>query len=149
MSVLALSTAPAAGAALQQHEEITLIAGVGIVGDRHAGHRRSVTIVCSGELADAAAELRVESIDGVPTRRNIVVDAPALPRTHGTVFRIGDVGFEVWRDCAPCELMNETFGDGAKDALQQRCGISATVVTDGIIRVGDPIDFDAPPSPTS
>ena len=81
----------------------------------------------------------MERIDGVSTRRNIVVDLDRLPRTHGTRFRIGETELEVWRDCAPCNLMNEFFGDGAREALQQRCGISAAVVTGGVIRVGDSV----------
>jgi MOSC domain-containing protein YiiM len=141
--VRALTTAADFGAPLVAHDEITLVAGVGITGDRHAGRRRQVTIVCTGELAEAAALHGVDAIDGVATRRNIVVDTPSLPRTHGAVFRIGAVEFAVWRDCAPCELMDETFGAGAKDALRNRCGISATVVTGGTIRVGDRVSVMA------
>ena len=135
--VRALTTAGDYGAPLESHTEITVVADVGITGDRHAGKRRQVTIVCTGELAEAATLHGVDAIDGVATRRNIVVDAPTLPRTHGTPFRIGAVEFEVWRDCAPCELMDEVFGVGAKDALRDRCGISATVITGGAIRLGD------------
>ncbi|WP_394935349.1 MOSC domain-containing protein [uncultured Ilumatobacter sp.] len=142
-NVLALTTAPSYGANLVSHDAITLIAGErgGVEGDRHIGQRRAVSIVCTGELAVAAAEHGVERIDGVSTRRNIVVDLDRLPRTHGTRFRIGETELEVWRDCAPCNLMNEFFGDGAREALQQRCGISAAVVTGGVIRVGDSIQF--------
>ncbi len=137
MTVLALTTAPRYGDDLVEHDSITLITDVGIDGDRHAGKKRQVTVVCTGELAEAATEHGVEAIDGVATRRNIVVDAPSLPRAHGTPFSIGDVEFEVWRDCAPCELMDQTFGDGAKHALRNRCGIAATVVAGGVIRLGD------------
>ena len=136
-SVLSITTAATDGAPLESHDAVDVVAGVGIVGDRHAGRRRQVTIVCTGELAEAASLHGLDAIDGTATRRNIVVATPALPRTHGTPFRIGDVEFEVWRDCAPCELMDEFFGDGAKDALRQRCGISATVTSPGTIRVGD------------
>ena len=137
--VLALTTAPAYGADLVHHQSITLIEGFGIEGDRHAGKRRAVTIVCTGELAKAAADHGVESIDGVATRRNIVVDIPELPRIHGTRFSIGEVEFQVWRDCAPCNLMDEFFGHGAQVALKQRAGISASVIAGGIISTGDSI----------
>lgn len=141
--VLALTTAPSYGADLVSHDAITLIDGEsgGIEGDRHIGQRRAVTVVCTGELAKAAAEHGVDLIDGVATRRNIVVDLDELPRTHGTRFTIGETELEVWRDCAPCNLMDEFFGDGAREALQQRCGISATVVTGGVIRVGDSVQL--------
>lgn len=141
--VLALTTAPGYGAELERHDTITLIAGKtgGIEGDRHIGKRRAVTVVFTGELVAAAALHGVESIDGVTTRRNIVVDLPALPREHGARFTIGATELEVWRDCAPCELMDEFFGDGARQALRQRCGISATAITGGTINVGDQITF--------
>ena len=142
-TVLALTTASAYGADLEGHAAITLVAGEagGIEGDRHIGKRRAVTVVCTGELAAGATEHGVDSIDGVATRRNIVVDLDTLPREHGTRFTIGATELEVWRDCAPCELMNEFFGDGARQALQERCGISATVISGGTINVGDPITF--------
>ena len=136
--VRALTTASAHGAELDERAEIDLVTNVGIIGDRHAGKRRQVTVVCTGELTEAAALHGVDHIDGARTRRNIVVDTPALPRTHGAVFRIGAVEFAVWRDCAPCELMDEFFGPGAKKALRERCGISATVTSGGTVRLGDP-----------
>lgn len=141
-AVRSLTTAAVYGAPLDEHTEIELVAGVGIVGDRHAGKRRQVTIVCTGELAEAAALHGVDAIDGAATRRNIVVDTATLPRTHGTAFRVGDVGFEVWRDCAPCELMDDLFGPGARTALRERCGISATVTSGGTIRLGDHLVVD-------
>ena len=141
-TVRALTTAAGHGAELDAHTEIDLLTGIGIIGDRHAGKRRQVTIVWTGELAEAAALHGVDHIDGERTRRNIVVDTPTLPRTHGTTFRIGAVEFAVWRDCAPCELMDEFFGPGAKDALRERCGISATVTSGGTIRLGDRFTLD-------
>jgi MOSC domain-containing protein YiiM len=141
--VLALSTAPSYGADLVSHDAITLVDGAlgGIEGDRHIGQRRAVTVVCTGELAQAAAEHGIDSIDGFTTRRNIVVELDELPRAHGTRFTIGETELEVWRDCAPCTLMDEFFGDGARRALRQRCGISATVIRGGVIRVGDAFEL--------
>ncbi len=142
--VLALTTAPDYGADLERHGEITLVAtdgdqAGGIVGDRHLGKLRSVTVVCTGELAAAAVDYGIDQFDAVSTRRNIVVDLEMLPREHGARFSIGNTELAVRRDCAPCNLMDEFFGDGAKEALRQRCGISASVITGGAIRVGDPV----------
>lgn len=138
--VLALATAPAHGAELVEHGEIRLVEGVGIDGDRHAGKLRQVTVICTGELDKAAAE-HGTTIDAVTTRRNIVVDLDELPRTHGTVFTIGETELTVWRDCAPCSLMNDFFGDGAREALHLRAGISATVTRGGTVRIGDTMRF--------
>lgn len=141
-TVVALTRASEHGAPLQRRDSLSLLAGRGIEGDRNIGKHRQVTVVCTGELAKAAVDHGVDSIDGVTTRRNIVVDTDSLPREHGTSFSIGEVELEVWRDCAPCELMNEFFGDGAKSALRERCGISATVTRGGTIRIGDAIRIE-------
>jgi len=138
--VVALTTAPTHGAELKTQDEIRLVEGVGIEGDRHAGKLRQVTLICTGELSKAAAEHGAH-IDAVRTRRNIVVDLDELPRTHGTVLTIGETELTVWRDCAPCSLMDDFFGDGARRALQQRAGVSATVTRGGIVRLGDMIQF--------
>ena len=142
-TVLALTTPPADGAELISQDTVTLVAGAqgGIEGDRHIGRRRAVTVVCTGELAAAAIEHGVDSLDAIATRRNIVVDLDELPRQHGTRFTIGGTELEVWRDCAPCNLMDGFFGDGAQHALRNRCGISATVINGGVVNVGDPIHF--------
>lgn len=136
-AVLALGTAPTYGAAITEHDALTLISDVGIEGDRHAGKKRAVSIVCIGELARAATDFGNQQFDGLRTRRNIVVDLDELPRTHGARFTIGKVELAVWRDCAPCNLMDEIFGDGAQAALRQRAGITASVVLGGIVRLGD------------
>ncbi|MFT7503327.1 MAG: MOSC domain-containing protein YiiM [Gammaproteobacteria bacterium] len=136
-TVLALGTAPSYGAAITEHDALTIITDSGVEGDRHAGKKRAVSIVCTGELARAATDFGIEQFDGLQTRRNIVVDLDELPRTHGTRFTIGEVELAVWRDCAPCNLMDEIFGDGAQVALRQRAGITASVVRGGIVRLGD------------
>ena len=137
--VLALGSAPTYGAAIVEHDALTLLTDIGIEGDRHAGKRRAVSIVCTGELARAAAEFGCEGFDALSTRRNIVVDLDELPRVHGTEFSIGEARLAVWRDCAPCSLMDEIFGEGAQAALRQRAGITASVVQGGAVRLGDVI----------
>jgi MOSC domain-containing protein YiiM len=37
--------------------------------------------------------------------------------------------------------MNEVFGDGAKEALGRRAGVSTQVITGGVIRVGDRVEI--------
>ena len=96
-------------------------------------------MVATGELAEAAAALGVDSIVDGSTRRNLTIDVGSIPRKHGTRIQIGEVTLAVWRDCAPCELMEQTVGPGARAALKDRAGVSATVVKGGVIAVGDPV----------
>jgi hypothetical protein len=57
-TVLALGTAPSYGAAITEHDALTIITDSGVEGDRHAGKKRAVSIVCTGELARAASVVR-------------------------------------------------------------------------------------------
>jgi MOSC domain-containing protein YiiM len=127
------------GAELQSVESVVAVAGMGLVGDRNYGTVRNVTIVCDGELSAAAVDLGVNAVPPGATRRNVTVTLDALPRRHGTKIQLGDVQVEVWRDASPCEVMEESVGPGAREALRGRAGISATVTEGGTIRVGDPV----------
>ena len=136
-TVKAIHIAPEYGSPVESVDEIAAVAGKGLEGDRYFGSTRQVTLIATGELNDAAAELGYDRIDAGSTRRNITVDLPSLPRTHGSRIEVGEVVFEVWRDCAPCEVMEDTVGIGAKAALKARAGVSATVVNGGTVALGD------------
>jgi MOSC domain-containing protein YiiM len=142
MHVTAIHISPNYGDPTISVQEAIAVAGQGLEGDRYFGKTRQVTLVATGELAKAAAELGVDVIEDGATRRNITVVADALPRQHGSVIQVGEVQLKVWRDCTPCEVMETAVGPGAKLALKDRAGVSATVVTGGRIRPGDPVLFD-------
>ena len=123
--------------------EVRAIEGKGLEGDRYLGTIRNVTLVAEGELAAAADRLGYPINPG-STRRNITVDIDRLPRTTGTLIRIGEATLSVWRDCPPCERMHETVGPRAREALAGQSGIAAQVVEGGMIRVGDPVHIKDP-----
>jgi MOSC domain-containing protein YiiM len=138
-TVTAIHIAHAYGKPVEAVDEIEAVVGKGLRGDRYYGNRRQVTIVATGELAAAAAQLGTDAIGDGATRRNITVDLPSLPRAHGTRIEIGAVALEVWRDCTPCEVMESSVAPGACAALEGRAGVSATVVEGGVIRTGDTV----------
>lgn len=135
-TVTAIHIAPEYGRPVELVERVEAVAGKGLRGDRYFGSRRQVTLVATGELEAAAAQLGVEGIVEGATRRNITVDLPSLPRAHGTRIEIGETVLAVWRDCAPCEVMETSVGPGARSALRDRAGVSATVLEGGAIEVG-------------
>ncbi len=136
-----LSIAPDYGASTRSVDSVVAVEGKGLEGDRYLGTTRQVTIVCDGELQQAADALGLESIPAGATRRNITVSVSELPRTHGTRITVGEVELTVWRDCAPCEVMETAVGEGAREALRNRAGVSATVSRGGTIKVGDPVSI--------
>lgn len=143
-TVKAIHIATEYGKPVEPVTETQAVMGKGLRGDRYFGTRRQVTVVATGELEEAASELGRDSIVEGATRRNITVEAEALPRSHGARIEIGEVVLAVWRDCAPCEVMETVVGPGARNALKARAGVSATVVQGGTIQVGDPVRIGQP-----
>ena len=143
-TVAAIHIASEHGGPVEPVAEVEAVEGKGLLGDRYFGTRRQVTIVATGELDTSAVQLGADRIVDGTTRRNITVDLPSLPRAHGERIEIGETVLEVWRDCAPCEVMEETVGPGALAALRGRAGVSATVTRGGIIRVGDRVRLGRP-----
>jgi len=125
-------------------DEVVAETGKGLVGDRYHGARhRQVSV----QSLDALAE--VEARYGAPvsahlTRRNLTLSHGAVPRTPGSLVRIGDVLLEVVRVAAPCKLLDDTIGRGAQEALRHRGGSVFRVLEGGTIRVGDPVSLEEP-----
>lgn len=122
-------------------EEVTFTAGKGIPGDRYENSRhRHVTIQSQSDLDEASAALGTP-IDPPATRRNITISTGSVPAKPGQRLRIGTVQFEVVRIAAPCKLLDDTIGDGARTALRRRAGSVFRVLTGGTIKLRDPVDL--------
>ena len=132
-----ISIAGESGAPLTPLSEVEAITGVGLLGDRHAENAaRQVSIQSIEELAMASERLGRE-IAPDQTRRNITIDAGALPRTRGQRLHLGEAELEVFSDAPPCALMTELIGKGARPALKKLAGIHCRVINGGTIRIGD------------
>jgi MOSC domain-containing protein YiiM len=142
--LIAIRVTPEYGADLESPTEALLIEDHGIEGDRYAGTVRQVTLISTRSAAVASAEFGAP-IDAASTRRNLVIEADEIPSKHGTGITIGDAALTVWRECAPCELMDAIFGEGARQALKRRTGVSARGVSGGTIHVGDPVTVATKP----
>jgi MOSC domain-containing protein YiiM len=150
--LVAIYTAPAAGASVRAMTEVEAVAGRGLAGDRYAagegsfsrwpGKGRDVTLISADELEAAGAEFGVDLAEG-QHRRNLVVEGVPLEDLRGVPFRIGGVAFEGVRLCAPCKyLVRVTGQDRIFDALVKRGGLRASVLDSGSLRVGDPVSWD-------
>lgn len=127
---------------MREVEAAEVEAGRGIVGDRYHGTRhRHVTVQSAESLAEAGAAYGAE-VPAALTRRNLTVDAGAVPRQPGTRIRVGPVLLEVVRVAAPCKLLDDTIGRGAQEALRRRAGSVCRVLEGGTITVGDEVDLE-------
>ena len=140
--VVALQIALAARMDQRSVDEVEIRDGHGITGDRyeHARHRQ-VTVQTLEEIALAEAE-HGAPINPFHTRRNITVDAGLLDRTPGARATFTNpagevVELEVVRDAAPCKLLEDDIGRGAKLAMHKRAGVVYRTISGGRVTIGD------------
>ena len=112
----------------------------GLIGDRFSGApgaARQVTLIQKEHLHAVASVLGTEDVDPALLRRNIVVAGINLLALKKQRFRIGEAVLEATGNCQPCSLMEKQLGPGGYNAMRGHGGITATVRTRGMIRVGD------------
>lgn len=149
---------------------ITLVAGVGVEGDAHAGatvkHRsrvardptqpnlRQVHLLHRELLEElAAAGFRVGPGQIGENILTAGLDLLALPTD--TILRIGTAAIRVTGLRNPCVqldrfqpgLMAATLGRDQDGHLIRKAGIMGVVVTGGVVQAGDQIEMVLPPAP--
>ena len=141
MRVVALHIAPASRLPMMSVASVEADAGRGLVGDRYHGSRHRHVTVQSAEALDLAAAQHGSAIGPGSTRRNITISAGEVPSRPGDGLTIGSVVLEVVRIAAPCKLLDDVIGDGARISLRRRAGSVCRILTSGTIAVGDPVTF--------
>jgi MOSC domain-containing protein YiiM len=124
-------------------QEATLVADKGVEGSVDRSRRRQVSLLESEAWAACMAELGVDK-DPAGRRANILLSGITLSHTRGRVLIIGDARLTIGGELTPCERMDEVT-PGLREALQPdwRGGVFAQVLTGGVIRVGDAVEWDA------
>jgi MOSC domain-containing protein YiiM len=131
---------PARGVDMIELDAAELIIGKGLEGDRFNGRvdsPRQVTLIQYEHLAVIAACTGHEHISPTLLRRNIVVSGINLLALKNKVFRLGNCKLEMTGLCHPCSKMEKYLGAGGYNAMRGHGGITAKVLTEGIIRSGD------------
>jgi len=137
-----IGTRPARRAALKTPHEISVDPELGIVGDRYAGRsgKRQLTLVQAEHAAVIAALTGRDPTDPeaifMLLRRNLAVSGLNVAALVRQRFTIGDVVAETTGLAHPCSRMEEAFGPGGYNAVRGHGGITARVLTGGVIRVG-------------
>ena len=121
-------------------EAVRILEG-GLEGDhRDKPGPRAVTLIQDEHLAAVASICGMGALDPALLRRNIAVSGINLLALRGRRFRIGAAVLEATDICAPCSRMEEALGRGGYNAMRGHGGITASVFTPGIVRVGDSVD---------
>ena len=137
--VQSIHIAQARNMAMRSIDAVEAEEGVGLVGDRYHGSKhRHVSVQSVEDLAEAAAEFGAPIAHDL-TRRNVTVRGFEIPTKPGERIRINGVLLEVVRIAAPCKLLDDDLGRGAKTALRRRAGTIFRLLSSGTISVGDPV----------
>lgn len=123
----------------------------GLVGDRYfagngtfsemepKGPGRELTLIESEVLAALESECGL-GLTAAAVRRNLVTEGIRLNDLVGVQFRIGEVLIEGIRLCPPCTHLDKVTGMNLLQPLTNKGGLRASILSDGVIRVGDAIE---------
>ncbi|MFN9720518.1 MAG: MOSC domain-containing protein [Planctomycetota bacterium] len=123
-------------------EFVEIVRG-GIRGDHHCRptrpSRRQVTLIQAEHLPVVASLMSRTEIRPELLRRNVVVSGINLSALRYMRFRIGTAVLEGSGPCPPCSRMEENLGPGGYAAMVNHGGITAIVITEGHILLGDTV----------
>ncbi len=137
--VQAIYISPARKIPMKQVESVEAEEGKGLIGDRYHGTKhRHVSVQSLEDLAEAEAAFESPIAHDL-TRRNITVSGIDIPTKPGNRITIKGVLLEAVRIAAPCKLLDDDIGVGAKTALRRRAGTIFRLLSSGTITVGDPV----------
>ncbi len=147
-SVISLCITLAARAPMVAVREVRAVPGKGLEGDRYymgagtwsgrGGPDREVTLI---EIEAIEALHRDYGVTLAPedARRNIITRGITLNHLVGRTFRVGEVSMRGVRLCEPCSHLEGLTQRGILRGLVHRGGLRAQILTDGTIRIGDPV----------
>lgn len=148
--IVSINISESSGVAPTELEQVQLIAGKGIVGDRNykdnADPETQITLIEEEQVARFNDDTGF-SITAPQTGRNIVTRGISLNELIGKEIKLGDVTIKGEELCDPCNTLGGRLSTpnvpppAVVKALVNRGGLRASILTDGIIRKGDSITY--------
>jgi MOSC domain-containing protein YiiM len=139
--------ASAAKAPMQAVNQVAAIPGAGLQGDRYFLKQGTFY---KPEPDFELTLIEVEAIEAIKreynldlgageARRNVVTRGVPLNHLVGRKFTVGGVKVRGIRLCEPCSHLEALTGLPVIKGLRHRGGLRAQILTQGVIRVGDPV----------
>jgi len=136
---------------MRSFRELTLEAGVGVVGDRYASRigfysdrhhdGRQVTLFEAETLHAIERDYGI-SLATTDHRRNITTEGVPLNHLVGRRFTVGATLLEGVMLSVPCRHIEQITGKEVFNAMLHRSGLMARIVRDGQVKVGDAIELE-------
>jgi len=145
--VISINIADAAEAPMQSVNEARAVPGRGLEGDRYFNGTgtfskpspdRELTLIEAEAVEAMKRELDVDYGLG-DSRRNVVTRGAPLNHLVGKEFWIGEVKARGLRLCEPCKHLQKLSQEKVLPGLVHRGGLRAQILSEGTIRVGEPI----------
>ena len=131
-------------------EKVKAIQGMGLEGDYYhkavSENRRGlerelqITLIESESLEALARDYAIHLRPG-ESRRNIVTRGCPLNHLVGQEFQVGQVRLRGVSLCDPCLHLEELTQKGVMKALLHHGGLRAEILSEGLIEVGDFIEY--------
>src|SRR6267143_4482289 len=147
-AVLSIHIADKAEARMHSVDRVRAVPGKGLEGDRYfhesgtysdrPGPDREVTLIES-EAIEAMARDNQITIPAGATRRNVTTRGAPLNHLVGQEFEVGPVRLLGIKLCEPRSHLEDLTQKGLIAGLVHRGGLRAKILTEGEIRIGDPI----------
>jgi len=146
-TVISINITSAAEAPMQSVSEVRAVPGQGLEGDRYFDHKgtfskpqpdRELTLIEAEAIEAFKREFNVDYGLG-DSRRNLVTRGVPLNHLVGKEFWIGEVKARGLRLCEPCKHLQELSQEKVLPGLVHRGGLRAQILSEGTIRVGEPI----------
>lgn len=122
-------------------ELVECVEGKGIVGDRYFGYKENfkgqLSLISLEAIRDIEKCLGISVENFAQFRRNAVVSGVDLNALVGRTFSVGDVKLYGTEQCKPCFWMDESIGEGANAALENRGGLRCHILSSGSIACGE------------
>ena len=150
--VIEILVASSPSSSMESRDSVRAVPGRGLEGDRYFfglgtfspnPHKPDyeVTLIQKEHIESfqAASALPFTSKDA---RRNLVSEGVDLNSLVGKDFTIGSVRMRGIRLCEPCNYLAKSSFPEILQGLVHKGGLRAQILSEGVIRVGDPIRVD-------
>jgi len=127
--------------AIVKKEEIEVVAGKGIVGDRFydykPNYKGQISFFDWAVYEKVMEELVKGEVEPSLFRRNVMLEGVDVNALIGKRFSLNGVEYTGSCECSPCFWMDEACGDGTEEFLKGRGGLRARILTDGVLATGE------------